>query len=375
MIPVKNETLKAEGYQPLIFIAEDEPTNLRVLYNMLKKGNFRMAAAGNGNLALTAISKAQPDLILLDVMMPGLDGFEVCERLQKDPATKDIPVIFLTARIDEEDVIRGFNVGAVDYVTKPFNRAELLSRIKTHLELKFARESLKELNATKDRFFSVLAHDLRNPLQVLSLSVEFLHKKYNLCSEDKKKEYIQKLYSGTQLLAALLENLLEWSMSQRGVIKCRPEKLDIGELVDGSIDLTRESAEKKGIKIISRIVNETYAFADRNMIRVVIRNLLSNAVKFTNTGGKVKISASESDNFIEITVADTGIGINLEDIPGLFQIDKQITTAGTHMEKGSGLGLILCKEFVEKNKGTISVISAPGKGASFKFTLSRRALV
>ena len=154
MIPVKNETLKAEGYQPLIFIAEDEPTNLRVLYNMLKKGNFRMAAAGNGNLALTAISKAQPDLILLDVMMPGLDGFEVCERLQKDPATKDIPVIFLTARIDEEDVIRGFNVGAVDYVTKPFNRAELLSRIKTHLELKFARESLKELNATKDRFFS-----------------------------------------------------------------------------------------------------------------------------------------------------------------------------------------------------------------------------
>lgn len=356
-------------YKPLIFIAEDEPTNLQVLYNILKKGDYRMAAAGNGKQALEMIPEARPDLILLDIMMPELDGFKVCEQLKENPRTKDIPVIFLTARVETPDVIRGFKVGAVDYVTKPFKGAELLSRIKTHLELKFARESLKELNATKDKLFSIIAHDLRNPLQVLLFSADLLCKHYDDFDEDKKKEFVYKILIGTNQISELLENLLEWSKSQRGVIEANPEHIDIRALAEENVNLFMENAGKKDITLTSEVKGGIIAYADRNMIRIVIRNLVSNAIKFTKPGGEVKISASLTADSVCVSVSDNGVGIFAEDIPGLFSIDKQKTTPGTEKEKGSGLGLILCKEFVEKNDGTIDVTSTPGEGSCFSFTL------
>jgi two-component system sensor histidine kinase/response regulator len=356
-------------YKPLIFIAEDEPVNLQVLYNILKKGDYRMAAAGNGKKALAMIPESQPDLILLDIMMPGMDGFEVCEHLKKIPETKDIPVIFLTARVETPDVIKGFDVGAVDYVTKPFKGAELLSRIKTHLELKFARESLKELNATKDKLFSIIAHDLRNPLQVLMFSADLLSKHYEDFDEDKKKEFIDKIFTGTNQISDLLENLLEWARSQRGIIESHVEKIYISTLAEENVSLFKEIAKKKEIRLFSEVDTSYFAIADRNMIRIVIRNLVSNAIKFTFRGGEVKISASASQNSVQIDVTDTGVGIAPEDIHRLFKIDKQKITPGTAKEKGSGLGLILCKEFVEKNNGTIDVVSTPGKGTCFSVTL------
>jgi len=360
--------------KPLIFIAEDEPTNLQVLYNILKKGNYRMAAAGNGKQALSMIPEACPDLILLDVMMPGMDGFEVCEQLKKIPGTKDIPVIFLTARVETTDVLKGFRLGAVDYVTKPFKGAELLSRIKTHVELKFARERLKELNATKDKLFSIIAHDLRNPLQVLLFSAELLCKHFDNFDGDKKKEFINKIYVGTNQISELLENLLEWSKSQRGVIESKFEKTDIGILAKENIDLFKENAEKKNILLRSDIGAGVYAFADRNMIRIVLRNLVSNAIKFTKAGGMVTIHASVNSGVAHISVSDTGIGIDEDDIPHLFRIDKQKTTLGTAKEQGSGLGLILCKEFVEKNNGTIRVTSTSGEGSCFTFSLPAKPI-
>ena len=328
-----------------------------------------MSAAGNGKQALSMIPEACPDLILLDVMMPGMDGFEVCEQLKKIPGTKDIPVIFLTARVETTDVLKGFRVGAVDYVTKPFKGAELLSRIKTHLELKFARERLKELNATKDKLFSIIAHDLRNPLQVLLFSAELLCKHFDNFDAEKKKEFINKIYVGTNQVSELLENLLEWSKSQRGVIESKFEKIDLDILAGENIDLFKENGEKKNILLRSDIGKGIYAFADRNMIRIVIRNLISNAIKFTKNGGQVTITASVSPGSVHVSVSDTGIGINEDNLSHLFRIDKQKSTLGTAKEKGSGLGLILCKEFVEKNNGTITVTSTPGEGSNFTFTL------
>lgn len=366
---IVNDTDLEKQPKPLIFIAEDEPTNLQILYNILKKGNYRMAAAGNGKQALSMIPEACPDLILLDVMMPGMDGFEVCEKLKKIPGTKEIPVIFLTARIETTDVLKGFAVGAVDYVTKPFKGAELLSRIKTHVELKFARERLKELNATKDKLFSIIAHDLRNPLQVLLFSAELLCKHFDDFDGEKKKDFINKIYSGTNQISELLENLLEWSKSQRGVIESHLEKIDLSILAEENINLFKENAEKKNIRLRSVIGSGFYAFADRNMIDIILRNLVSNAIKFTNAGGKVTINASVRSKIVHVSVSDTGIGIDEEDIAYLFRIDKQKSTPGTAKEKGSGLGLILCKEFIEKNNGTIGVTSTPGEGSTFTFTL------
>lgn len=361
----------AENPKPLIFIVDDIPGNLQVLIHILKQEEYRIAAAGNGHQALDMIPAARPDLVLLDVMMPGMDGFEVCRKVKTNPAAADIPIIFLTAKAETADIVKGFELGAVDYVTKPFNPAELLVRVKTHLELKFSREKLKDLIAARDKFFSIIAHDLRNPVQNLILSSELLRSSYDSFDEAERMDYIQGINNSANHISSLLETLLDWSKAQSGTMELYREKIDIASLAADNIDLLKENAIKKNITISSKIPANTFAFADKNMIGTVIRNLVSNAVKFTNPGGEVKITAApaSTDNFIEITVSDNGIGIKEEDIAGLFRIDVQKKTRGTAKEKGTGLGLLLCKEFIEKNKGSVKVVSTPGKGSDFTFTL------
>lgn len=361
--------VEEKKYTPLIFIAEDIPKNLQVLCNILRKESYRISAAGNGRQALEMIPEVRPDLILLDIMMPEMNGFEVCEELQKDPKTREIPIIFLTAKAETTDIVRGLKAGAVDYITKPFNGAELLARVRTHLELKFAREELKALIATRDKFFSIIAHDLRNPLQFLVLSSDLLHNDYESLDEESRKDYIRKFYNGTNRISDLLENLLDWSRSQRGLIVCKPEKMDIRGMAEENIDLLKTHSRNKNIRVVSRVAPGIFAFADKNMIRTVLRNLLSNAVKFTNTGGEIIIDASKKGDFVEIIVSDNGVGMNPETVSGLYKIDGNKGSIGTAQERGSGLGLILCKEFTEKNNGTIDVVSEPGKGSTFTITL------
>jgi signal transduction histidine kinase len=346
--------------KPLILVAEDIPKNMEVVCNILRREEYRLAMAGNGRQALEMIPNVQPDLILMDIMMPEMDGFEVCEHLKKDPETKDIPVIFLTAKAEMADIIKGFDIGAVDYVTKPFRAAELLSRVKTHLELKFSREALKELNATKDKFFSIIAHDLRNPLQSLLLSAELMYKNYEIFDEAKRKNYIHGFYTNSRQISALLENLLAWSRSQRGRLDIKPEKIDIAALAAESTNLLKANAQKKEIVLSSQIEPGTFAFADKNMIRTVMR-----------PGGGINVNASTltGSNRVVITVSDSGVGMSAEKISRVFRIDAQTTTIGTTREKGTGLGLILCKEFIEKNNGSINVSSEPGKGSCFTIIL------
>jgi two-component system sensor histidine kinase/response regulator len=366
---------KKKQKNPLILVTEDDPKNMEVVCNIIRKEGYRLAMADNGQQALEMVPEARPDLILLDIRMEGIDGWQVCERLKKNPKTKDIPIIFLTALVETSDIVKGFAIGAVDYITKPFKKEELLSRVKTHLDLKFAREELKELNATKDKFFSIIAHDLRNPLQCLKLYAESLYFDYDSLDDEKRKGYTQKFYDNSNLIAALLENLLEWSQSQQGIIEPHPQKIDLHALAAENIDLLKDNAKKKNITVSSQIKPETFAFADNNMIRTVIRNLLSNAVKFTGPGGKVEVSTaiSADGNSVDITISDNGVGISTEDIDTLFRIDvKKKKNKGTDNEKGTGLGLILCKEFVEKNNGSIRVTSEPGKGSRFTFTLPHR---
>lgn len=366
---MKDNDREKKKTSPLIFIAEDVPKNLQVLCNILRKESYRISAAGNGRQALEMIPEVKPDLVLLDVMMPELNGFEVCEQMQKDSRLKDIPVIFLTAKAEAADILKGFEAGAVDYVTKPFTGAELLARVKIHLDLKFAREELKELISARDKFFSIIAHDLRNPIQFLLLSSDLLYNEYDELSDEERKSYVQKFFNGTTRISALLENLLEWSRTQRGLIECKPDKLDIGEMVTNSINLLQAHAKEKDISVVSMVKPGLIAFADRNMIRTVLRNLLSNAVKFTYPGGEVIVDASIKGKFFEIVVSDNGVGMSESELGGLFKFTTPGGTLGTANEKGTGLGLLLCKEFIEQNKGTISVTSAPGKGSSFLFTL------
>lgn len=382
--------------KPLILLVDDNSKNLQVLGNLLK-GIYKTAVAVNGEDALEFVKKRLPDVILLDVMMPGMDGFEVCRRLKSSPETRDIPVIFLTARTESEDVVKGFEVGGVDYVLKPFRREELLARVKTHVtlrnsqmqleeqnlrlqqeiverkqfeeQLKQAKEELEELNLSKDKFFSIIAHDLRSPLGSLHNLTEILVENIKKYRKDKLINMLTNQRDVAKNLLALLENLLTWSRMQRGMIRYSPQQLDVAILCARNIALFLPNAEQKQITLQSSIPEEAFVSADFSMVNAVVRNLLSNALKFTDSGGIITVSIRQDDTCIKVSVADTGIGIDAKHIPQLFQIDTKYQRKGTANEQGTGLGLILCKEFVERNGGEIWVESEVGKGTTVTFTL------
>ncbi len=351
-------------HKPLVLIVDDNSQNIKVFGMILKKHGMNPAAANNGLRALEFVKRKKPDLILLDIMMPEIDGFEVCKRLKQDTEFSDIPIIFLSAKTEKDDVIAGLELGAVDYVTKPFNEKELMTRINTHLELKATKDELKQSNASKDKFFSIIAHDLGNVFNgLIGLSNILLEKDVKNVNElmPLVKKSSEKGYN-------LLKNLLEWSRVQTGRIKSMPIQLDLKSLVYQNISILGSQASSKQVTLFSEIEN-TMVFSDEQMLNTVIRNLLSNALKFTPREGMVKISAQKEGKWVDILISDTGIGIRPEDIDKLFRIDESHSTRGTENEEGTGLGLILCKEFIEINGGTIRVESEYGKGSRFYIRL------
>jgi len=360
----------------LVLIVDDNPENLKVLGQIIRKKGHNLTFAQDGENALISVKAKRPDLVLLDIMMPGMDGYEVCQHLKENVETQEIPVIFLTAKTEQEDIIRGFELGAVDYVTKPFNTHELLMRVNTHLELKNARDTilhqktdLEKANTAKDKFFSIIAHDLSNLFNGLLSFSDILTNKTISLTENDKEEFLGIIQQSSQQGFTLLRNLLDWSRVQTGRVHFQPEHQNLRAVVDSNIMLLSSNAKAKNINMLCDISPTVLVFTDANMFNTVIRNLLSNAIKFTPENGKITVSAKEKRKLVEIAIADTGIGISAQEIPKLFRIDISHTTIGTGKEKGTGLGLILCKEFVEKNGGEIWVESQEGQGSTFYFTL------
>jgi len=264
--------------------------------------------------------------------------------------------------------------GRVEYANNKFLRTHcIFSDITVQREaeqtLIESEQRLRELNATKDKFFSIIAHDLKNPFndlmgftQLLALNI----KKYDL---QKIEKFTKIIHQSSKLAYNLLENLLDWSRSQTGILNFEPEKILINKLIEENIDLLDSTAKNKNIKIYPEFDTITYAFADKNMVRTIIRNLISNAIKYTNQGGYININSYCDNKKCEISVTDNGIGISKENINKIFKIDESYSTVGTEREKGTGLGLILCKEFVGKNGGKLWIKSEPNKGSTFSFTL------
>jgi len=231
------------------------------------------------------------------------------------------------------------------------------------------KDELNELNAMKDTFFSILAHDLKNPFSSLHSLSGLVIDSYGNMDEEEKMASLIKINKSSELIYNLLENLLTWSRSQRGDIDYSPEKINLSNLVEVNINLHQVSAEKKGIRLISGVAGDLLAFGDREMISTVLRNLISNAVKYSHKGGTVEVNIDEKGGFLEVMVSDEGIGIPKENAEKIFRIDIKHKSPGTDGEKGSGLGLILCKDFVEKNRGRIWAESKEGSGAKFYFTI------
>lgn len=359
-----------------ILIVDDNKKNLQVMGNILYQHKYKVAMAKDGHGALRLVKKYKPDLILLDVMMPEMDGFEVCERLKDDPDTHKIPVIFLTAKTEIDDIVRGFSVGGVDYITKPFKQEELLVRIKTHMELVHSKRMIesqaKELrasNAMKDKIFSVIAHDLRDALgSFKEFSNVICDPRIELSVED-KEEFFFYLKERSATTFDLLENLLWWSRSQQKVLYPKLMHVELKKTINEVIANINEQSEIKKIIIENNVPENVKAIADEEHLKIIVKNLLSNAIKFSHAGSRVFVELVEDGEMVNVSVRDRGLGVKQEGIDSLFDSNTHYSTFGTNGEKGSGIGLILSKELLSLNKGSISVDTREKEGSVFTFSL------
>lgn len=345
-----------------ILVVDDNHENLRVVSNFLKEKNYKIALAVNGDSAMEVLKDNPIDLILLDVMMPGKSGFEVCREIKEDKYLAGIPIIFLTARNAREDIVEGFEAGGVDYLIKPFIRDELLMRVKTHIELSRSKKKLLETIKTRDKLYSIIAHDIRAPFSSISMLISMLTDDGPEVSRDLVAEVVSLLEKTVHDTGILLDNLLEWTRLQTDNITLKPQYLAVSPIVEDCINLLNGNAGAKNISLESEVAKELSAFFDEITMHTVFRNLISNAIKFTPDHGSITLSAKPEGNYISVTVKDTGQGMTEEVRKKIFEYGEVHTTYGTKQEKGSGLGLRLVKDLVAQNKGLLVVESEPNVG-------------
>lgn len=355
-----------------ILIVDDVPKNIQLLGSILKQENYDLEYATSGKEALEWLASKNFDLILLDIMMPEIDGIELCKRIKQNPSTREISVIFLTAKADAQSIINGFEAGAVDYITKPFNIRELLMRVKTHLTIHNQRKQIEQKSQFEKKIFSVIGHDLRSPVgNIRSYIDAYLSVNENLDSNT--SNFLKDLYILADNSFSLLENILNWAKSQSGAIVCRPQPENIARIIHYNIKLFSIQAENKNISLRYVGTDDIKAFVDRELISGVLRNLISNAIKFTPHKGEVVITASHKkihgSSRAVVEVRDNGVGMSPETIDKILNKNIHLTTYGTDNEKGSGLGIQLCKEFISLNTGDLWIESKPGKGTSFFISL------
>lgn len=360
-----------------ILIVDDVMSNVLLLKVLLTNEKFAIATASNGRQALEQVEKENPDLVLLDVMMPDMSGFEVAQHLKSNPNTADIPIIFLTALNSTADIVKGFQVGANDFISKPFNKEELIIRVTHQISLVAAKrlilsktEELQRTIAGRDKLYSVIAHDLRSPMGSIKMVLNMLI--LNLPSEKIGAEMYELLTMANQTtedVFSLLDNLLKWTKSQIGKLNVVYQDVDLVEVKDGVIEIFSMVASLKKIRIHEMKPEKMMVNADIDMLKTVVRNLLSNAIKFSKENSEVLVKMEEVDGMAVVSVQDYGCGISEEGQKKLLHTDTHFSTFGTNNEEGSGLGLLLCKDFVVKNGGKLWFTSKEGEGSIFSFSI------
>lgn len=366
-----------------ILVVDDSKALLELISEMLKSDGYKAITAKNGSEAISFLESNRPDLILLDRNMPDMDGIEVCKQIKSRKQVSKIPIIFLTATKDVFAIVEGFKLGAVDYITKPFQKEELLARANSHInlyrlnqilskqksKLREREKTLSEYIAEKDKFLSIIGHDLKGPLSNIEQLSLLLKSKYGNSQNQQVNVIIDHLISTSRNTNRLLLNLLEWASYQRGKIEYNPGEIDLYDEINSCFALLESNAATKEISLYNEVKRNLFVYVDKNMLSTILRNLVSNAIKFTSRYGKIIVSCKTDVNECQVSISDTGIGIAPEVMKKLFSLSKSNTTFGTDGENGTGLGLVLCSEFVERNGGRIWVESEVGIGSNFFFTL------
>ena len=324
-----------------ILIVDDLPENLKLLAELITTEGYHARPVPSGKLALIAAEAMPPDLILLDINMPVMDGFETCEKLKKSEITKDIPVIFLSANIESSAIIKGFEMGAVDYMTKPFQAMEVLLRIKTQLELKFSKEEVIEKNHEQQELLHILCHDLLNSVGAVKSILEIKKMDNELCQYDE-------LMLGTIDNAVKVIGLVrELRSIEEKKVSVKLSLINLKELIDESLAIIHQKIEKKSIEIVINMDESCEVLVERiSFINSVLNNLLTNAIKFSFENSKIMIFAEQRQKIVYLSIKDFGIGMPKALQQNLFRIDKVTTRQGTDGEQGTGFGMPLVKKFM-----------------------------
>ena len=355
-----------------ILIVDDVMSNVLLLKILLTNEKYQVCTANCGNMCIEQAKAEKPDLILLDVMMPDISGFDAAQILKKDPDTAHIPIIFLTALNNPSDLVHGFQVGANDFLTKPFNKEELVVRVFHQIKLVAATRIIEhqneELRATisnRDKMYSVIAHDLRSPMASIRMVLNLV---VNAMSPEiigpELFELLDKANRESEEVHDLLDNLLKWTKSQTGRLTVVRQDLDLNDIIPGVVDIFEMIAQTKKIELkYQGSSNPVVVIADNDMLKTIVRNFLSNAIKFSPENSSIEISLNVEGDFAKVSVRDHGVGIAPERIDSIFK--KGETTYGTGGEEGSGLGLQLCADFARKIDGDVMVESVLGEGSTF----------
>jgi signal transduction histidine kinase len=358
-----------------LLVVDDVVTNIDILLEALGE-DYTVRVATNGADALNSVKEVRPDLILLDVMMPGMDGFEVCRRLKDDPASHDIPIIFLTALNETTDKVKGFSVGGVDYVTKPFQSKEVRARVDAHLkllrqkcELQQSCDKLRELEMQRESLVHMIVHDMRSPLFAVHGNLEMA--KMEPLSED-AADCIDSAMSGIGILTEMISTLLDVSKMEAGQMKLELSAVDMRDLVRKTIQMVEPLRGQRRLTLTASEEMEPIA-GDAHLIRRVLQNLIGNALKSTDKDDGVITIRIETAarNKMRVSVEDNGHGIPLEYRERIFDKFYQVA-ARKRGQANTGLGLTFCKLAVEASGGRIGLESDVGTGSTFWFELPRR---
>ena len=351
-----------------ILIIEDNVITLDEIETRLNDmGYSNIETAVSGKEAIEKAKIFKPSLVLSDINLgDDIDGIETILKINEEDS---VPVVFLTAYDDDETLARAKTTMPYAFLSKPLKDRELNVAINIALHKSEIEKELRKSNATKDKLFSIIAHDLKNPFNSIMGFSQLLLKQNKVYSAEKREILINSIYRSSSQAVQLLDNLFLWANAQSGKIEYMPEEIEARMIVDDLLPSIELLGRNKQINVFSLVEDDLCVYADKTMLNIVLRNLLTNAIKFTQNGGVIYVNAELEDcgTFVKFSVIDNGIGIDPELMDKLFSAGKKVSTPGTNQEKGTGLGLILCKEFVMKNKGEIWAESQLGEGSEFYF--------
>ncbi len=355
---------ETEPMKGVILVVDDLPTNREIMSRILTRNDYTVVLAEDGLKALELLNEVVPDLVLLDINMPKMDGFAVCQRIKAQEATAHIPVIFISALSELGDKVRAFEAGAVDYIIKPFKVEEVLARVNSQMMLAHQRHQILQLNDLKDHLIRTVSHDLKNPIHIVMGYAALMMDSVELPHEQ-MLEMATQIYKSADKMYRLVTNLLDLTQIEEG-IHWEFQKIGLIGILEDVLQEHSLMAKQKNITLKLDFPDKNITLdAEPMRLHQVFSNLVSNAVKYTLEGGEVRCEVETYDDYLTIRVIDDGMGIPPEDVPNLFQKFYRVNTSEHKEQEGTGLGLSIAKAVIDDHRGEISVESTLGAGSVF----------